>query len=60
MFFTIGVAFDFPKLLIQKLEISLFTPCYVTDEDSESKGCQQWSQKDATAGFSPSRNVATK
>lgn len=54
MFFTIGEAFDFPKLLIQKLEISLSSPCCLTDEDSESNWSQQWSQKDATADFSPS------
>lgn len=36
MFLTIGAAFDFPKLFIKKLEISLFTPSSVTDEDSES------------------------
>lgn len=60
MFFTIGVVFDLPKLLIQKLEILLFTPCSVTDEDLESNRPQQRSQKDGTTDFAQSQKVATK
>lgn len=49
MLLAIGVASDFPELLIPKLRD--FSPCSVTDEDLESNWSKYWTKTEATDNF---------